>query len=148
MEATVVDSGRKALAELSAARKAREAFVLILADLHMPEMDGFALIEQIRQLPDLISPTIMMLSSSGHRGDAARCEELEVAAYLLKPIRQSEVRQAIAKALGAQDQKAPLPLSTRSSLQDENGQPLSWRVLLPEDNRVNQTFASSLLENS
>src|SRR5712692_6863175 len=85
MEPTLVDSGRKALADLSAARKAREAFVLILADLHMPEMDGFALIEQIRQLPDLISPTIMMLSSSGHRGDAARCEELEVAAYLLKP---------------------------------------------------------------
>jgi len=146
MEPTLVDSGRKALADLSAARKAREAFVLILADLHMPEMDGFALIEQIRQLPDLISPTIMMLSSSGHRGDAARCEELEVAAYLLKPIRQSELRQAIAKALGAQDQKGPVPLITRASLQDAEGQTVSLRVLLAEDNLVNQHLASRLLE--
>src|SRR5260370_35275358 len=67
----------------------------------MPEMDGFALIEQIRQLPDLTSPTIMMLSSSGHRGDAARCEELEVAAYLLKPIRQSELRQTLSQSPAA-----------------------------------------------
>src|SRR5260370_22470640 len=114
----------------------------------MPEMDGFALIEQIRQLPDLTSPTIMMLSSSGHRGDAARCEELEVAAYLLKPIRQSELRQAIAKALGAQGQKGPLPLITRSSLQDGDGQTISLRVLLAEDNLVNQHLASRLLERT
>jgi signal transduction histidine kinase/CheY-like chemotaxis protein len=146
MEPTLVDSGRKGLAHLSSAREAREPFVLILADLHMPEMDGFALIEQIRQLPDLTSPTIMMLSSSGHRGDAARCEELEVAAYLLKPIRQSELRQAIAKALGAQDQKGPVPLITRASLQDAEGQTVSLRVLLAEDNLVNQHLASRLLE--
>jgi CheY-like chemotaxis protein len=109
-------------------------------------MDGFALIEQIRQLPELTSPTIMMLSSSGHPGDAARCEELGVAAYLLKPIRQSELRQAVAKALGAQDQKGPVPLITRTSLQDADGQTISLRVLLAEDNRVNQHLATRLLE--
>jgi CheY-like chemotaxis protein len=146
MEPTLVDSGRKALADLSAAREAREPFVLILADLHMPAMDGFALIEQIRQLPELRSPIIMMLSSSGHPGDAARCEELGVAAYLLKPIRQSELRQAVAKALGAQEQKGPVPLITRSSLQDADGQTISLRVLLAEDNRVNQHLATRLLE--
>ncbi len=146
MKPTPVDSGRKALAHLSAAREAREAFVLILADLHMPEMDGFALIEQIRQLPELTSPTIMMLSSSGHPGDAARCEELGVSAYLLKPIRQSELRQAVAKALGAQDQKGPVPLITRTSLQDADGQTISLRVLLAEDNQVNQHLATRLLE--
>jgi CheY-like chemotaxis protein len=146
MEPTLVNSGRKALAGLSAAREAREAFVLILADLHMPGMDGFALIEQIRQLPELTSPTIMMLSSSGHPGDAARCEELGVAAYLLKPIRQSELRQAVSRALGAQDQKGPVPLITRASLQDAEGQTVSLRVLLAEDNLVNQHLASRLLE--
>src|SRR5260370_7017421 len=109
-------------------------------------MDGFALIEQIRQLPELTSPTIMMLSSSGHPGDAARCEELGVAAYLLKPLRQSELRQAVAKALGAQDQKGPVPLITRASLQDAEGQTVSLRVLLAEDNLVNQHLASRLLE--
>ena len=84
----------------------------------MPKMDGFELVEQIRQRPELSAPTIMMLTSAGHRGDAERCRELGVAAYLLKPIRQSELREAIARVLGAREQTGAIPLVTRYSLQD------------------------------
>src|SRR5713101_7571406 len=59
-------------------------------ELHMPGMDGFTLVERIRERPELSTAAIMMLTSAGHRGDAARCQELGVSAYLLKPIRQSE----------------------------------------------------------
>jgi len=88
----------------------------------------------------------MMLTSAGHRGDAARCQELGVAAYLLKPIRQSELREAIARALGAKEQEGVIPLITRFSLQDERDPSESLSVLLVEDNPVNQRLAARLLE--
>ena len=84
----------------------------------MPEMDGFGLVERIRQRPELSTATIMMLTSAGHRGDGERCKELGVSAYLLKPIRQSELREAIARVLGAREQIGAIPLVTRYSLAD------------------------------
>ena len=109
----------------------------------MPNMDGFELIEKIRQGPHPSTATIMMLTSAGHRGDAARCQELGVAAYLLKPIRQSELREAIARVLGAREQKGAIPLITRYSLQDAREPSASLRVLLVEDNRVNQRLGNA-----
>jgi CheY-like chemotaxis protein len=88
----------------------------------------------------------MMLTSAGHRGDAARCKELGVAGYLLKPIRQSELREAIARALGAGQQEAAIPLITRHSLRDACEPSVTLRVLLAEDNEVNQRLAARLLE--
>src|SRR5580700_6880054 len=95
MNSTSVENGEKALAELSASREAGVPYGLVLTDMHMPEMDGFALVERIRQRPELSTTTIMMLTSAGHRGDVQRCDELGVSAHLLKPYRQSELRQAI-----------------------------------------------------
>lgn len=114
--------------------------------MHMPKMDGFELIERIRQGKDSSTATIMMLTSAGHRGDAARCQELGVAAYLLKPIRQSELRETIARVLGAKEQKGAIPLITRYSLHDAREPSSSLRVLLVEDNPVNQRLASRQLE--
>ena len=118
----------------------------VISIMHMPKMDGFELIERIRQGKDSSTATIMMLTSAGHRGDAARCQELGVAAYLLKPIRQSELREAIARVLGAKEQKGAIPLITRYSLHDAREPSSSLRVLLVEDNPVNQRLASRLLE--
>jgi two-component system, sensor histidine kinase and response regulator len=109
-------------------------------------MDGFALIDQIRRRPQLSAATIMMLTSAGHRGDAARCQDLGVSAYLLKPIRQSELREAVARVLGAREQDGAIPLVTRFSLQDAREQDAYLRVLLVEDNLVNQRLAVRLLE--
>jgi CheY-like chemotaxis protein len=114
--------------------------------MHMPEMDGFALVERIRQRPELSTATILMLTSAGHRGDAARCKELGVCAYLLKPIRQSELREAIARVLGAKEQKGAIPLVTRYSLQDAREPAGSLRVLIAEDNLVNQRLVTRMLE--
>jgi CheY-like chemotaxis protein len=114
--------------------------------MHMPKMDGFTLVEHIRHNPELATSTIMMLTSAGHRGDAARCLELGVAAYLLKPIRQSELREAIARILGAREQEGAIPLITRFSLHDARDPSAFLRVLLAEDNAVNQRLAVRLLE--
>jgi signal transduction histidine kinase/DNA-binding response OmpR family regulator len=146
MRPTSVEGGEEALGQLSFAREAGDPYGLILTDMHMPKMDGFGLVERIRQSPQLVTATIMMLTSAGHRGDAARCQELGVAAYLLKPIRQSELREAIARALGAKEQEGVIPLITRFSLHDEREPSEFLSVLLAEDNAVNQRLAARLLE--
>jgi len=146
MVSVSVEEGQQALDALSGARAAGMPFSLILTDMHMPKMDGFTLVEQIRKRPELATATIMMLTSAGHRGDAARCQELGVAAYLLKPIRQSELREAIARVLGAQAPNGAIPLITRFSLHDGRDPAASLRVLLAEDNAVNQRLAVRLLE--
>jgi two-component system sensor histidine kinase/response regulator len=134
------------LEELSAAHQAQARYWLILLDMHMPQMDGFTLVERIRQTPELSTAIVMMLTSAGHRGDAARCRDLGISAYLLKPIRQSELREAIARVLGPGEQKGAIPLITRYSLHDARDAATVLRVLLAEDNRVNQRLAVRLLE--
>jgi len=146
MVSVSVEEGQEALDALSGARAAGQPFSLILTDMHMPEMDGFTLVEQIRKRPELATATIMMLTSAGHRGDAARCQELGIAAYLLKPIRQSELREAIARVLGAHAENGAIPLITRFSLHDGRDPAASLHVLLAEDNPVNQRLAVRLLE--
>jgi PAS domain S-box-containing protein len=146
MNSTSVEGGEKALTALSSALEAGEPYALILTDMHMPNMDGFTLIERIRQRPELSTAVIMMLTSSGHRGDAVRCQELGVAAYLLKPIRQHELREAIARVLSAREQKGAFPLITRYSLGDTPESTAALRVLVAEDNAVNQRLTMRLLE--
>ena len=146
MNSTSVAAGEDAITALSTALEAGEPFKLVLTDMHMPKMDGFGLIERIRQNPELSTAIIMMLTSAGHRGDAVRCEELGVSAYLLKPIRQSELREAIARVLGASEQKGVIPLITRYSLGDAVEPTAVLRVLVAEDNAVNQRLASRMLE--
>jgi len=146
MLSTSVESGEKALRELSAAREAGVPYRLILTDMHMPEMDGFQMIDRIRQRSNLSTATIVMLTSAGHRGDAVRCQELGVAAYLMKPIRQSELREAIARVLGAREQGGAIPLVTRYTL-GSAGDPRPFiRILVAEDNLVNQRLTTRLLE--
>jgi CheY-like chemotaxis protein len=118
-------------------------FPLILLDGQMPEMDGFTLAEHIQKDLQMASATIMMLTSAGHLGDAARCRELGISAYLVKPIRQGELLDAICQLLDKTAQKQPAPLVTRHTLREENNR---IRILLAEDNAVNQTLAVRILE--
>jgi two-component system, sensor histidine kinase and response regulator len=145
MNVTLVEGGTQALEELSAACLEAKPYSLILTDLQMPGMDGFSLVEKIRARKDLSALAIMMFSSAGQRGDGARCQELGVSAYLLKPVRQSELRGAILSVLSAGDQKAQLPLVTRYTLHDTAAPHISLRILLAEDNLVNQRLATRLL---
>src|SRR5277367_674331 len=144
MVPTVSDTGAKAMVTLSEAKGIGRTFPLILLDAQMPEMDGFALAEYIKRHPSFRAATIMMLSSAGQRGDAMRCRELGVAAYLTKPVRQSELMDAILTALGTRAKSEAKPaLVTRHSLRESQNR---LRVLLAEDNAVNQLVALRLLE--
>jgi two-component system sensor histidine kinase/response regulator len=146
MNPSVAPDGEKALLELSAARLANEPYGLILTDMHMPKMDGFGLVEEIKERSDLSTATIMMLTSGGQRGDAARCGELGIAAYLMKPVRQSELREAIARVLNAKEHAATIPMVTQYSMQKSGGFAAGLHILLAEDNPVNQKLAVRLLE--
>jgi CheY-like chemotaxis protein len=146
MRAVSVASGEEALLELAVAANRGEPFALLLTDMHMPHMDGFSLVEHIRMRPELSTTVIMMLTSAGHRGDAERCNALGVSAYLMKPIRLSELREAIARALGARPRDGKIPLITRFSLQDAREAAEVLDVLVAEDNPVNQRLAVRLLE--
>ena len=145
MNPTATSDGEMALAELLAAQTANDPYGLILTDMHMPKMDGFALVECIKQRLERSTLMIMMLTSGGQRGDAARCEDLGISAYLLKPVRQSELREAISRVLSAKEQAGAIPLITHYSLND-NDPAMSLRILLAEDNAVNQKLAVRLLE--
>src|SRR5437660_12296080 len=65
----------------------------------MPGMDGFTLTEQIRLEPDIAGPVVMMLTSDDRQGDAARCRQLGLAGYMVKPIKRAELQSAIGLAL-------------------------------------------------
>jgi two-component system, sensor histidine kinase and response regulator len=146
MVPTVADSAANAMSILSEAKGLGRDFPLILLDAQMPEVDGFALAEYIKRHPDWKTATVMMLSSAGQRGDALRCRELGVAAYLTKPVRQSELLDAILTALGTRSRGDTLPaLVTRHSLRESRSR---LRILLAEDNAVNQLVALRLLEKS
>lgn len=131
------------LQALEIAKSTGHPFPLILLDGQMPEMDGFALAEQIQKDPGLIAVTIMMLTSAGHLGDAARCRELGISAYLVKPIRQTQLLDGICQVLNKASAAKKMPLVTRHTLQENKHRS---RVLLVEDNTVNQILAVRLLE--
>ncbi len=141
MHPTSADSGEKALQIADAAHGRGESFPLVLLDAMMPEMDGFELAARFHTTPQASGSIMMMLSSAGMRGDAQRCRELGVSAYLTKPIDQAALLNAIQIALGARPDSA---LITRHSL-DEARQPRQLKILLAEDNAVNQKLAVTLL---
>ena len=143
MKPTAVDGAGPALQALEIAKSTGRPFPLILLDGQMPEMDGFALAEQIKKDPGLVGATIMMLTSAGHLGDAARCRELGISAYLVKPIRQGELLDSICQVLEKSTQKKPDPLVTRHTLREAKSRS---RILLAEDNAVNQMLAVRILE--
>jgi len=137
-------SGQEALQLLKRAVKERRPFELIILDVHMPEMDGFAVAAEVRNHPAFGDPVIILLTSAGMRGDAARCRELGVAGYLTKPVKQSDLLNAIMLAFGKRPAHPDSQvLITRHYIREN--QP-SLHILLAEDNIINQKVALHLLE--
>jgi two-component system sensor histidine kinase/response regulator len=141
---TLAGSGAAALEALQQKKRAGKAFLLAMIDANMPDMNGFELAEKIRQDPALAGATIMMLTSADRIGDAARCRELGIATYLIKPIRRSEVHEAIVAALskGSASSKGPAPPIRQVPATRRK----KYRVLVAEDNPFNQTLIVRLLE--
>jgi signal transduction histidine kinase/DNA-binding response OmpR family regulator len=144
MVPTLVESAAEALATLRATRQAGKPYNLLLTDVQMPVMDGFTLTEAIKKDSAIAGVTIIMLTSAGRPGDAARCRELGIAAYICKPIRRSQLYSAILMAMtGRFAEQARPTLIMRHSLRETHR---TGRLLLVEDNKVNQTLARRLLE--
>jgi CheY-like chemotaxis protein/HPt (histidine-containing phosphotransfer) domain-containing protein len=144
MRATAVDSGAAALAVLRQAHDSNRPFALVLLDCNMPEMDGFEVAARVRQNQIMPGATILMLTSAARPGDIARCKELGIAAYLIKPIRRGELLEAMLGVLGSQT--APPSKVRVSSGRPVNERRRGVRILLVEDNPVNQAVALRLLE--
>jgi CheY-like chemotaxis protein len=143
MNPTVADSGQAALIEMDKATKTGEPFHLALLDGMMPEMDGFALAELIRQRPGLSAMTLIILSSAGNVAGSARCRKLGIDYCLMKPVKQSELLDSIIEALSVAtaDEAA-----TVAAIGEYPKSTTSLRVLLAEDGLVNQKVAVNLLE--
>ncbi|MHC4144711.1 MAG: response regulator [Planctomycetota bacterium] len=143
MNPTVADSGQAALIEMDKATKAGEPFHLALLDGMMPEMDGFALAELIRQRPGLSAMTLIILSSAGNVAGSARCRKLGIDYCLMKPVKQSELLDSIIEALSVAtaDEAA-----TVAAIGEYPKSTTSLRVLLAEDGLINQKVAVNLLE--
>jgi two-component system, sensor histidine kinase and response regulator len=143
---SVAETGRAALDSLGHASESGCPFRLLITDAQMPGMDGFTLARQVRQDPKLAEIAILMLTSADQRGDAARRQELGLSGYLTKPARRSELYDAITMVLGrSENPVAPLNPVIRQRLW-ENGSATGRRILLAEDNRVNQALARRLLQ--
>jgi two-component system, sensor histidine kinase and response regulator len=143
MVPTLVETVPEALATLRAAQQAGEPCQLLLTDDQMPVMDGFALAKSIRKDSSIAEVVVVMLTSAGSPGDAARCRELGIAAYLSKPVRESDLLRTILKVTTGPAAEQSSPPVARPS----NGETHRvGRLLLVEDNKVNQTLARFLLE--
>ena len=146
MKPAMADGGWTGLAAMEQARDKGRTFPLVLIDAQMPDLDGFSLAERIKLDPTLAGATIMMLTSAGRRGDAARCRELGIAAYLHKPIKEGDLLQAVLLALGPRPQDPQdAELITRHTLR-ERFQKL--RILLAEDDLINRELAQRVLTKS
>jgi PAS domain S-box-containing protein len=146
MKPTLAGDGSEALEILEGARRAERPFPIVLLDAQMPKMDGFQVMEKIRRNPSLAGGVIMMLSANHHLTDAARCRELGVKQLLTKPVGRSDLLNAILFCLDAQSSKEQ-HIEAPPSLSEQHKGP-SLRVLLCEDNPVNQKLAVRLLEKA
>ncbi len=138
-----VASGVAALAVLRDGVTRGDPFALAILDLQMPEMDGLMLMERILAEPAIARLPIVVLSSSGHGGHAARSRELGAASYLAKPVKSSDLLGVLRRALGAASISDPAARDDAAPMSTGTGR---MRVLLAEDNVVNRKVAVRLLE--
>jgi|GEM_PF-2440889 len=145
MRAEIAKGGKEAVRELKRAADAGTPYPLVLLDLWMPDMDGFAVAEQIENDPRLAGITIAMLSSIDSADCLMRCKELRIHTYLRKPIRNSKLLETIRHALGiamAKPEEAlALPPTTLQGPQRK------LRILLAEDNPVNRRVVIEMLKD-
>ncbi len=149
MRPVPAESGAAALAVLETAQQNGTPFRAILIDATMPGMDGFELAERIRtgikRNPFQTEATVLMLTSGGRPGEAKRCRQLGISAYLLKPVGKADLLAAILKALSLHqaETNASVPLVTRHTLRESAHK---LRILVAEDNQVNQAVIMRALQ--
>jgi signal transduction histidine kinase/CheY-like chemotaxis protein/ligand-binding sensor domain-containing protein len=141
------ESGAKAaLAFAQAAADAGSPLPLVITDAHMPQEDGFDLARQLRQNPQCAGAAIIMLTSASQSGDSARCRELGLAAHLTKPVSSWDLRQLICGVLDRDAEEPPAPEPAAGGLPGKARSAASLKILVAEDNPINQMVAVRLLE--
>jgi len=139
-EGVNVDEASSAAEGLDALRRIR--YDLAILDVQMPDMDGFQLVTAVRGEKKIARTRLLMLTSAGQRGDGERCRELGIRAYLTKPLARADLLEALGTVLGAPDDGAGSEVITRHTIAESRK---SLRVLLAEDNPVNQQVAVAML---
>ena len=143
MKPTSASSAHEGLDAIKQACKEGQPIQLILTDSQMPDEDGFEFVEELREGDRLGGAVIMMLTSGDRPGDISRCEELGIASYMLKPVKQSELFEALSRVLGEPIAKR----KRRDTRVDERLERIgSSHILLAEDSLVNQKLAVALLQ--
>jgi CheY-like chemotaxis protein len=139
-EASMANDG---LATLRRAAQTRAPYDLAILDVQMPDMDGFQLATAVRQDKALTRTKLLMLTSAGQRGDGERCRELGIRGYLTKPLSRADLLEALGTVLAGPAEEAGTPdVVTRHTIAESRA---SLRVLLAEDNPVNQQVAVAML---
>ena len=141
---TEAASGAEALVALVQAERLGRPFQLMLLDAHMPEMSGFGFAERARRLPGHARVPMVLLTSAGSRGDANTCAGLGISAYLMKPVKQSELYATLAAIVDPRfSQTRQGTVLTHHTLAEARRR---LRILLAEDNPVNQRVGAAILE--
>ncbi len=141
---SVEPDGPAALEVLKKATLEKDPFRIAILDMQMPIMDGEELGRRIVQDPEIQTPKMIVMSSVGARGDAARLHELGFSAYLTKPVKQSHLFNCLTTVNSIQGKTTDVPLVTRHSLSESRKTGL--KILVVEDNPVNQLVAVKILE--
>jgi CheY-like chemotaxis protein len=141
MTVETVEGGPQAIEALQQAVTRTGSLPLIISDVHMPSMDGFMLAEKLRSTAAFREAVVILLTSGGRSGDSHRCEQLGISAHLIKPVKQSELLEAVIVAIGRQP--------ARSKGIETNDDPCQTiaplKILLAEDGKANQIMAVGLL---
>jgi CheY-like chemotaxis protein len=140
----MVDNGQSGLDVLHAAHEQNNPFQIVLLDMQMPGMDGEQTAKMIKNDPLIKDTKVIILTSMGQRGDAARLQAIGCSGYLLKPVKMQMLLEALSSVMDANAAKPELV--TRHSISEKVRQGL--RVLLAEDNAVNQKLATYLLQKA
>jgi signal transduction histidine kinase/ligand-binding sensor domain-containing protein/CheY-like chemotaxis protein len=144
MLAREAPDGASALEILRAAAAAQQAYELVILDLMMPEMDGFELARRIKADPAIAAARLLMLTSLSQRGHIGTAREANIAAYLTKPVRQSQLFEVLTNVFGAVNEKSAPAISAVKEAAEEAARveaPARGVLLIVEDNPVNQKVA-------
>jgi two-component system, sensor histidine kinase and response regulator len=142
MSPVLAENVAEAQQRLAAAAAQQQPFGLVLTDVNMPGESGFDLVRSLQSHADLCRGVIVMLTSSDRSDDLSLCQQLGVSTYLIKPVKQSELFDAILQALGTEH-------ATRwqdKSMARARTAARPCRILLAEDSLINQKLAVGLLE--
>ena len=143
-------SSEEALRLLGEAAAARDPFDAAVLDMQMPDVDGLMLGRRIKANALVSGTALVMMTSIGQRGDGQAARDAGFSAYLTKPVKSQHLHDGLALALGRQADPAAAraPLITRHTIDEAKARPGKARILVVEDNRVNQLVILAMLKKT